>query len=385
MNKERRTILSAGPSITNQEIQLVREAVEIGWYEGMKIHTDQFVKEFNDYVGVKDSLPVTNCTAALHLSMVTLGIGPGDEVIVPDITWVASVAPIHYVGATPVFCDIDQNNWCISPESFEKSITPKTKAVIVVDTYGNMPNWDAVKNIATKHQIPIVEDTAEALGAEYKNKKAGSFGDISCFSFNVTKIAIAGQGGVFSAKDEKIMARARSLAHHGMLPYSEKTFWSTEIGYNYQWSNLQAALALAQLRRIDDLLDMKRTAYQWYKQRLGGIAEITLTQEDDNTKSTLWMVNAILSGKYKIEKEIIGKQLLETYGVHTRPFFYPVSAQPAYGIYTNGEDYSLINPVSYEVSRYGISLPYSMRLTEDDVDYVCRALISVLEKNKIHG
>lgn len=380
MGIERKRILSAGPSITDLEVELVSEAVRRGWYEDMRLHTDQFVNEFKEYVGVNDCLPVTNCTSALHLAMLGLDLGPGDEVIVPDITWVASVAPIHYVGATPVFADIDPVNWCLSPESFEKSITPRTKAVVVVDTYGNMPDWDSILGIAKKHNLDVIEDTAEALGAEYKGKKAGSFGDISCFSLNVTKLATSGQGGVISARNPDVMSKARSMAHHGMVSYSEKAFWSTEIGYNYQWSNLQAALGLAQLRRMDELLFIKRQAFEWYKKRLGHIPEITLNQESEGSKSTLWMVNTILSGKYKIPKEVLGKAMANK-GIDTRPFFYPVSAQPAYRKYTQGRDYANLNPVAYGTSRYGLSLPYAMRLTEEDVDYVCETFVEVLENN----
>lgn len=372
-----RKIPSAGPSITDTEVKLVTEAARYGWYENRNMHLEQFVKEFSDYTGIKYCLPTVNCTSALHLALMGLGIGPGDEVIVPDITWVASVAPIHYVGAKPIFADIDEESWCLSPTSFEKLITPKTKAVIVVDLYGNMPDMDSILKIARKHKIYLIEDAAEAMGAEYKGKKAGSFGDVSAFSFNATKIMISGQGGVVATRNKKLYERCEILSHHGILPYNKKMFWSVEIGYNYLWTNMQAALALAQLRRLDELLEIKRKIFKWYQEKLGNIEEITLNSPLKGTKSTYWMVNAVLEGKYKIKKEeIIGE--FKKYNIDTRPFFYPVSSQPAFQQYCKGKNYKKQNPISYKISPYGISLPYSLKLEESDVDYICDVFLKIL-------
>lgn len=370
-------IPSAGPSITDMEVRLVTQAIKEGWYEKRNMHINQLIMEFSEYTGIKYCYPTTNCTSALHLALLGLGIGPGDEVIVPDITWVASVAPIHYVGATPVFADIDKQSWCLSPESFEKLITPKSKAVIVVDVYGNMPDMDKILKIAKKYKIKVIEDAAEAMGAEYKGKKAGSFGDVSAFSFNATKILISGQGGIVATNNKKLFERFEILAHHGMLPYNKKTFWSVEIGYNYLWTNLQAALALAQLRRVDELVNKKREIFTWYKKRLDSIEGIQLNVEPPGTKSTFWIINAILSGKYKIRKEKIMEQFKKN-GIDSRPFFYPVSMQPAYKKYTQGKNYSKQNKISYDISPYGISLPYSLKLTEQDVDHVCKIFLKIL-------
>lgn len=378
-----RQVPSAGPSITEAEIKLVTEAIKVGWYGKRNMHTDQFVKEFKDYTGIKYCLPVTNCTSALHLAMLAVGIGPGDEVIVPDITWVASVAPVTYVGATPIFADIDPSSWCLSPAAFEKAITPKTKAVVVVDLYGNMPQMDQILKIAKKNKIYVIEDAAEAMGAEYKGKKAGCFGDISAFSFNATKIMISGQGGMVATNSKRVFDKMELLYHHGMIPYNKKTFWSVEIGYNYQWTNIQAALALAQLRRIDSLVNKKRQIFHWYQKRLGNIDNIELNQEPKNSKSTYWITNAKLSGKYKIKKEKIMAEF-KKYNIDTRPFFYPVSSQPAYTQYCKKKNYKKINPISYQLSPYIISLPYSFDLTESDVDYVCKIFLNILNHLKKH-
>lgn len=375
-----RKIPSAGPSITNAEIKLVAEAVKVGWYGNRNMHLEQFVKEFSEYTGIKYCLPTTNCTSALHLVLLGLGIGVGDEVIVPDITWVASVAPIHYVGATPIFADIDEKSWCLSPTSFEKSITKKTKAVMVVDLYGNMPDMDQILKIAKKNKIYVIEDAAEAMGAEYKGKKAGSFGDVSAFSFNATKIMISGQGGMVATNNKKLYEKFEILSHHGMLPYNKKMFWSVEIGYNYLWTNIQASLALAQLRRLDELLEIKRKIFSWYQKRLGNIKEITLNSPLKNTKSTYWMVNAVLRGKYKIAKEKLIDEF-KKFHIDTRPFFYPVSSQPAYTKYCKDKNYQKKNEISYALSPYTISLPYSLELTESDVNYICDIFIKILNNN----
>lgn len=377
-----RKISSAGPSITNAEVKLVTEAAKVGWHENRNMHIEQFVKEFSSYTGIKYCLPTANCTSALHLALLGLGIGPGDEVIVSDITWVASVAPIHYVGAIPIFADIDSQNWCLSPSSFEKLITSKTKAVIIVDLYGNMPDMDKILKIAKRHNIFVIEDAAEAIGAEYKGKKAGTFGDVSAFSFNATKIMISGQGGMVATNNKKLYDKFEILSHHGMLPYNEKMFWSVEIGYNYLWTNIQAALALAQLRRLDELLEIKKKTFEWYKKRLGNIKDIQLNSPLEGTKSTYWMVNATLTGKYKIEKERIIEEF-KKYDIDTRPFFYPVSSQPAYKQYCKGKNYQKQNVISYTLSPYTISLPYSLEVTKSDVNYICDIFIKILNNNRL--
>jgi len=332
-------IHSAGPSITEKEIELVTQAVRQGWYENRNQHMEQFICSFSEQTELKYCLPVCNCTAAIHLAMLSLGIGPGDEVIVPDITWVASVAPICYVGAKPIFVDIDQQSWCISPESFERAITRKTKAVVVVDLYGNMPQMEIIQRISRRHKIPIMEDAAEAIGSRYNNQKAGTFGRINVFSFNATKLIMSGQGGVFATNEKKYYEKAKRLSHHGMVKYTDKTtFWSVEIGYNYQWTNIQAALALAQFERLEELVQQRRQIFSWYAQRLNDVPGIQLNQVQENVFSTYWVVTVMVSPKYKMRKEKMMAELSQ-HGIDSRPFFYPVSSQPAYARYSREKNY----------------------------------------------
>ncbi len=298
--------------------------------------------------------------------------------IVPDIIWVASAAPITYVWAKIVFCDIDPVSWCISPDSFEECITENTKAVISVGLAGNVPDMDKIQDIARHHNITIIEDAAECLGAEYKTKKAGTLGDISVFSFNATKLVIAGQGGMICTNDIDLYERFKRLAHHGIdktegAPY----YWSTEIGYNYNWTNIQAALALAQFRRLDELVEMKRLAHNWYSERLRGIPSLTLNQEQIDTKSTFWLNVIIVSPEIGMKKETIQSEL-NNYGIQSRPFFYPISSMPAYSKYTGSINMHIKNPNAYRISPYGICPPSGFSLTEPDVEHICTALREIL-------
>lgn len=368
---------SAGPSITETEIQLVLDAVTNGWYENRNYHTELFINEFKEIIKRSFVLPVSNCTAALHLSLLALDIKPGDEIIVPDITWIASVAPIIYVGAIPIFVDINKDDWCISIDSIKKSITKKTRAIIVVDLYGNMPDMDELLKIAKENNLFLIEDAAESLGSKYKERPAGSFGEISVFSFNATKLAMAGQGGVFATNDEELYNKAKLYSHHGMIKYTDKTtFWSVVVGYNYQWTNIQAALALAQIRRLDDLVNHRRKIFQWYNERLKHIDGLTLNFEHSNVFNTYWVVTVIVDKKYNLKKEDF-LRLFSEINIDCRPFFYPASSMPAYEEYSLN-NYNLKNKTSYTLSEYGISLPSSANLIENDIDYICQKFIKIL-------
>jgi perosamine synthetase len=368
---------SAGPSITETEIQLVLDAVTNGWYENRNYHTELFINEFKEIIKRTYVLPVSNCTAALHLSLLALDIKPGDEIIVPDITWIASVAPIIYVGAIPVFVDINKDDWCISIDSIKKSISKKTRAIIVVDLYGNMPDMDELSKIAKENNLFLIEDAAESLGSKYKERPAGSFGEISVFSFNATKLAMAGQGGVFATNDEELYNKAKLYSHHGMIKYTDKTtFWSVVVGYNYQWTNIQAALALAQIRRLDDLVNHRREIFHWYNERLKNIDGLTLNFENPNVFNTYWVVTVIVDKKYSLKKEDL-LRLFSEINIDCRPFFYPASSMPAYEHYSLN-NYNLKNKTSYTLSEYGISLPSSANLIENDVEYICHKFIEIL-------
>ena len=243
----------SGPWITQKEIDYVTDAAAHAWYSQANMYHERFEKAFAEYVGVRFATALPSCTSAIHLALLALGVGPGDEVVVPDVTWIASAAPITYVGATPVFADIEPDTWCLSADSFEACITPRTRAVIPVDLYGNMPDMDALGKVAARHGVAVVEDAAEAIGSEYRGRKAGSFGDAATFSFHGSKTLTTGEGGMLLANDEKIFRRASFLRDHGRAP-GDKLFYNTEVAYKYKMSSMQAALGLAQLERIEELV-----------------------------------------------------------------------------------------------------------------------------------
>lgn len=382
MIEENEKIFVSGPSITQNEIDYVTEAVQNAWYNNANYYNDKFENDFKNYIDTKYAISLPSCTSAIHLALAALEIGKGDEVIVPDTTWIATSAPISYVGATPVFADIDKETWCISVDSFKKCITSKTKAVIPVDLYGNIPEMDKIKEIAVNHNIAIIEDAAEAMGSIYKGKKAGSLGDVGVFSFHGSKIMTTGEGGMLVTDDEVIYKSCLKLRDHGRA-MSDKMFWNDEIGYKYKMSSLQAALGIAQLERIEELVEKKRKIFNWYKDELKDVEGIYLNSEPEGTRNNYWMVTIIWnSNKFNITKEQFMSKLKQ-YNIDSRPFFYPLSVEPAYSNITKGKNYNLLNPVAYELSPYAVNLPCGMTMTEEKVYRVCKKVKQILELYKI--
>lgn len=369
-------ILVSGPWITQKEIEYVTDAVTNAWYANANIYHDRFEQAFAAYLGVRYAVALPSCTSAIHLSLLAMGVGPGDEVIVPDATWIASAAPITYVGASPMFADIDPRTWCLSARTLEACVTPKTKAVIMVDLYGNMPEMRGLVEVARKHGLLIIEDAAEAVGAEYGGRKAGSFGDTGVFSFHGSKTLTTGEGGMLVTNDEDLYRRVLFLRDHGRRP-GDKQFWNTEVAYKYKMSSMQAALGLAQLERIEELIERKREIFGWYKQELEEVEEITINYELPNARNSYWMVTAVLDRGYGIGKDELQARLNET-NIDSRPFFHPLSSIPAYVDLPQASEARSRNVVSYEIGRYGINLPSGLNLTRNQVGYVCNAFKQIL-------
>jgi perosamine synthetase len=359
----------SGPWITQKEIDYVADAAANAWYASANVYHDRFEKAFAEYLGVRHAISLPSCTSAIHLSLLALGVGSGDEVIVPDVTWIASAAPVTYVGATTVFADIDPETWCLSAESFEACITPRTKAVIPVDLYGNVPDYDTLHAIAKRHNVAIIEDAAEAIGSEYHNAKAGSLGDTGVFSFHGSKTLTTGEGGMLVTNLDDIRQRVMQLRDHGRPP-GDRMFFNTEVAYKYKMSSLQAALGLAQLERVEELIDRKRRIFSWYQKRLAGLAGVTLNHEPPGTKNTYWMVTVLWSEKFGLDKPKL-MQLLTEKGIDSRPFFHPLSNIPAYENSEQARRARARNTVSYGLAPRGINLPSGLNLTEEKVKYVC--------------
>lgn len=359
----------AGPSITQKEVEYVAKAVKDGWYENAYKYVGEFERKFADFIGVKYALATPSCTGALHLALLALNIKEGDEVILPDITWAASVFPVSFVKAKPIFVDIEPESWCIDPDKIEGKITNKTKVIIPVHLYGHPADMKKILSLAKKYGLKVVEDAAESIGASYFGKMTGSMGDVGCFSFHGSKTLTTGEGGMLVTNNKKIYERAKFLSDQAKSP--KKAFWNLEIGYKNKMSDIQAALGIVQLSRIDELITKKKEIFNWYQRGLGNIPGITLNCEKSGCKNSYWMVTIMVDKKYKMTKLQLIENLLR-YNIVSRPFFYPVSSLPPYKTKVD-------NPVACTVSKYGVNLPCYLNITEDEVNYICKSLREILK------
>lgn len=366
-------IYMAGPWITELEIKTVEDAMCNGWYENAYTYVEKFQKEFAAYHDRKYGIMTPNCTTSIHLLLTAMGIKEGDEVIIPECTWIATAAPVTYLRATPVFCDIESENWCSDPQSVKRCITDKTKAIIVVDLFGNMPYMDELKKISKENGIPLVEDAAEALGSKYNEVRAGKFGIGSVFSFHRTKTITTGEGGMLILDDEKLYERCMFLRDHGRvkgIPY-----FNSEVTYKYMPFNLQAALGYAQLQRIEELVERKRLLLKMYKERLSDIPDLQFNSERTGVYNGVWVTGLVFGKSHRMTKKKAMEEL-EKMGLPARPFFYPLSSLPAYPGYK--DKYFENNPVAYDISSRGLNLPCAFNLTEDQIDVYCNSIRKIL-------
>ncbi len=369
----------AGPWITEREVRYAAEAAAGDWYGHAGEALRKFERAFAESCGVGYAVGLPHCTAGLHLGLLAVGVGPGDEVIVPDITWVATAAPVFYCGATPVFADIDPASWCLTADSIERCITPRTKAVIVVDLYGAMPDMAAIRSLARERGIAIVEDAAEAIGATIGAAKAGSFGDVGTFSFHGSKTLTTGEGGMLVTDNKAHYDRCVFLRDHGRPPGSFRFFVTTEVGYKYKMSSLQAAFGLAQLERLDELITRKRAIFSWYEQRLSGVPGIVLNYESPGTTNTYWMVTIVVDRALGLEQ----REMMDHFDrdeIETRPFFHPLSSLPAFAASPDAAAARKRNTHAYDISPRGINLPSALLLTEAQVDRVCASVRALLQR-----
>lgn len=362
MNKK---ISFAGPSITGKEVDYVTDAVKNGWYENFDGYVKRLEKTFSEYIGVKYAIATHCCTLALHLAAASLGLKEGDEVIVTDFSWVATAYAIAYTGAKCVFVDIEPDTWTIDPACIRKAITRKTKAIMLVHTFGNPAEMDEILDIAKEYDLHVIEDAAPAVGAEYKGKRVGAFGDISCFSFQGAKMTVSGEGGMFLTDNEEFYEKACLLASMGRTN-SLAVFWSDSIGYQYTMNNLTASLALAQLERTEELLAKKRSLFDCYYKHLKEFEEIKVIREKYYCKSNYCYPSILLRNKTKVERDAL-LEILKSHNIHARPGFPRMSRFPVF-------EQRFENPVSKEVEEQGISLPSAANMEEEDVKYVCEII-----------
>ncbi|HLI65249.1 MAG TPA: DegT/DnrJ/EryC1/StrS family aminotransferase [Caulobacteraceae bacterium] len=369
-------IAVAGPSITEREAELAAEAARTAWFANHYAFNARFEAMVAAYVGVAHAISLPHATTALHLALAALGVGPGDEVIAPDVTWIASVAPIVYVGAEPVLVDILPDTWCIDPDAVEAAIGPRTRAIIGVDLYGSTCDWPRLEAIASRHGLALIEDAAEALGSVLYGKRAGAFGHCSAFSFHGSKTVVTGEGGMLATDDAALNARVLVLRDHGRAP-GDRFFQNHEIAFKAKMSGVTAALGVAQMERIDALIAAKRQIFAWYAERLAGLNGVQINAEPAGTLNSYWMVTAIPDAEYGLDKF----QLMAAFGernIDTRPFFSQLSSLAAFADRPAARRFVSPADKGAHAARFGLNLPSGYHMDEAKVDLVCSALKEIL-------
>ena len=355
------------PSITDLEIGYAADAVAHGWGERCYEYIGRFESLFREHLGVRHAIATSSCTGALHMGLAGLGVGPGDEVILADINWIASAAPITYLGATPVLVDILPDSWCIDPERIEAAISPRTKGIVAVHLYGNLCEMDALLDIGRRHGIPVIEDAAEAIGSQWRGRRAGSIGAFGTFSFHGTKTITTGEGGMFVTDDDALYERVLTLSNHGRAARQPRQFWPDRVGFKYKMSNVEAAIGCGQMERIDELIAAKRRIMATYRERLAGLP-VRMNPEPAGTINGAWMPTVVVDEELPFDRE----QLLAKFkaaDIDGRVFFWPLSSLAVPARVERGG-----TPVAAAIHRRAVNLPSYHDLHEADIDRVCQVL-----------
>jgi perosamine synthetase len=353
------------PSITEKEIAYASDAAANGWGEQCYEYINRFEELFRQHLGVKYAVATSSCTGALHMGLAALGISPGDEVIMADINWIATAAPIVHLGAKPVFVDILPDTWCIDPKLAEAAITPKTKAIIAVHLYGNLCEMSELMAIGEKYGIPVIEDAAEAIGSIYHGKRAGSIGKFGTFSFHGTKTLTTGEGGIFVTNDADLYEAVLTLSNHGRARSQTKQFWPDMIGFKYKMSNIQAAIGCAQIERIDDLIAAKRRIFRYYRTHLYDLPA-KMNPEAKGNINGYWMPTIVANKGAQFDRETL-LDLFKADNIDGRVFFWPLSML---SMFENRPD----NIVSNELCLRGVNLPSYHDLSELNLDRIIQHL-----------
>jgi len=358
------------PSITELEIRYATDAAAYGWGDQCYAYINRFEELFKQHLGVKYTIATSSCTGALHMGLAALGVGPGDEVILADTNWIASAAPITYLGATPVFVDILPDSWCIDPDKAEAAITPHTKAILAVHLYGNLCDMDTLLAIGERHGIPVIEDAAEAIGSIYHGKRAGSMGVFGTFSFHGTKTLTTGEGGMFVTNDARLYERVLTLSNHGRARGQSRQFWPEMIGFKYKMSNIQAAIGCAQLERVDELIARKREIFTYYRKQLATLPGVSMNPEPVDTVNGAWMPTAVFALETGVTRERLLKAFA-TENIDARVFFHPLSSLPMFQARPE-------NRHAWDIPGRAINLPSYHDMSDEDLLRVCSVVRSVV-------
>ena len=363
------------PSLDEEELENILEAVKSGWISSKGKFIPEFEESFAKYCSVKYGVACSNGTAALHLALTALGLKKGDEVIVPDLTFVSTANTVVFTGAKPIFADSNPEYWCIDPEKIKETISKHTKAIIPVHLYGHPCDMAAIMTIAHDNDLFVVEDAAEAHGAEYNGKKVGSFGDVNCFSFYGNKTITTGEGGICVTNNEELAETIRVLRDHGMNP--TKKYWYDRIGFNYRMTNIQAAIGVAQLKKLNTFIQKKRKIAEWYAEEFEDLEHggfVRRHPEMPWAKNIYWMYSILIEDNFPVARNKVIEDL-EKRGIETRPFFCPIHALPMY----NRREKNLI---SEELARKGMNLPSSANLGKEEVTYIAETILRLLTLSK---
>lgn len=354
-------ILTGGVDISELERIYVTDAILNGWNENHDSYLKPFETAFAEYVGVKYAKTTSGGTQALTLALAALNVGPGDEVILPDITYFACSDVIKLLGATPVFVDILPDTWCLNPDEVKRKIRSKTKAIMPVWLYGNAPEMYDIMSLG----IPVVEDACPAVGSFYNQQHSGSFGTFGCFSFHGSKIMTTGFGGMIVTNDEKLYQKVLWLNNHCEDRKAPFRFWQTGIGYSFDMTNVSAALGLAQLERIEEFVTKKRLINKWYSDRLS--IKLRMMTETPLSRTNMWMNSVMVDSMYTRTKVM---DTLKTKGIDTRPVFFPISN---FSMYTK-----VSSTATDDIGYTGINLPSGVQRTEEEIDFICKELLAAL-------
>jgi perosamine synthetase len=346
------------PSISEIEIAYATDAVTNGWGPRCYEYIEKFENAFKKHLGVQYAIATSSATGALHMGMSALGVGIGDEVILADTNWIASVAPVVHLGATPVLVDIDESSWCLSIQAVKRAITPQTKAILAVHIYGNVCEMEELISLCDETGIYLIEDAAEAIGSTYMGKPAGSMGIFGAFSFHGTKTITSGEGGMFVTSDKNLYERVLTLSNHGRVKSQVKQFWPDMIGFKYKMSNVQAAIGFGQIQRVNELIFRKKEIFTFYEKEIDSLDGVSINQRLCDRESGYWMVNLVFERRLNIDREII-LEYFEAANIDARVFFWPLSSLG----FIDGRHET---PTAHDLSSRSINLPSFHDITDEE-------------------
>jgi perosamine synthetase len=366
----------AQPILDGNEETYVTECVRTGWISSQGRFVLEFEKALGSFHGAGPAVAVSNGTVALQLALAALGIGPGDEVVVPALTFAATASAVIHCGATPVFADVDPRTWMMGAEQIAPVLTGRTRAIIPVHLYGYPAAMRGIMELAESRNLRVIEDAAEAFGASVDGRLVGTFGDAACFSFFGNKTITTGEGGAILFRDPAVRARARTLRDHGMAP--DRRYWHVEPGFNFRMTNLQAAIGVAQMERIGAILERKRQILDGYLAAFGDMPEFVQQRAGEGGTPSCWLYTLLLSDAAGIDRDELAARLIR-HGIETRPTFYPLPGMPAFERFAPGQKF----PAAEWIAGRGLSFPSATTLSPSGLDHVCEATRSILKTRQL--